>query len=366
MKLELLKKHLEEVVGIVSRVSNKNLSLPVLGCVVISAKKNHTTIQATNLDVSVEVQLKSKIISEGRVAVPAQIFSQAVAASTDEKLVLGEEEGALTITTKHGEVKLNTVDPSDFPTLPFVKEGVGVTLTLPSREFIRSLKGVAFAAAASGMRPELSSVFISIAGGVLTTAATDSFRLAEMQTQLKTKHTIDPVLIPARNIQDIIRVIGNSETTEVRIDENQITYISEGNYITSRVIDGAFPEYRAILPKDFTMAATVLTEDAVKALRNVSVVADQAGQVEFSLSEKDKSFSVRGVNTHVGETYEKLDAALEGDDVSMNFNIRYILDALGVVSTDSVVFKFSGPGKPLIIKEIPEKGFTYLVMPMNT
>jgi len=365
MKLELLKKNLEDVVGVVSRVSNKNLSLPVLGCVVISATKNSTTIQATNLDVSVEITLKSKVVSEGRVAVPAQIFNQAVSASTDEKLTLTEDGGVLKITTKHGEVKLNTVDPSDFPTLPFVKEGAGVSFILPSKEFIRSLKGVVFASATSGMRPELSSVFVSVADGVLTCAATDSFRLAEMRTQLKTKHSIEPVLIPARNIQDIMRVIGNSDTIEIRIGENQITYITDGNYITSRVIDGAFPEYHAIIPKDFTTLCTVLTEDMVKALRNVSVVADQTGQVELSLSGKDGVFSVRGVNTQIGETYEKLDAVIEGDDVSMNFNLRYILDALGAVSTDSVAFKFSGPGKPLILKEVPEKGFTYLVMPMN-
>ncbi|XKT74631.1 MAG: DNA polymerase III subunit beta [Patescibacteria group bacterium UBA2163] len=365
MKLELLKKHLEDATQIVSRVSNKNLSLPVLGCVVISATQNKTTLRATNLDVSVEIALKSKVVKEGDVAVPAHVFSQAVNAISDEKITLESDEGILKIITGHGEVKLNTIDVSDFPTLPCVKEGEGVSLTLPVKEFSRSLKGVVFAAATSGMRPELASVFLTVQDGMLITAATDSFRLSEIKADIKVKNNIDSILLPARNIPDILRVIERTDTVEVRVGENQVTYMSDGNFITSRVIDGAFPEYTAIIPKDFTTTATLLTEDLQRALKKVAVVTDQAGQVAFNLDPSSKLLSVNGVNTQVGESRESVDAALEGEPIQVNFNIRYILDALSTVVTDSLVFKFSGVGKPLIISEVPDKGFTYLVMPMN-
>lgn len=365
MKLELLKKHLEDATHIVSRVSNKNLSLPVLGCVVISATQNRTVLRATNLDVSVEIGLKSKVLEEGDIAVPAQVFSQAVSATSDEKITLESNEGVLKIITSHGEVKLNTIDVNEFPTLPYVKDGVGVSLTLPVKELSRSLKGVVFAAATSGMRPELASVFLTVQEGVLTTAATDSFRLSEIKAPVKVRSDVDSILLPARNIPDILRVLEGTDTVEVRVDENQVTYISDGNFITSRVVDGAFPQYTAIIPKEFTTTATLLTEDLQRVLKKVAVVTDQAGQVAFNLDPQSKVLSVSGVNTQVGEIEETVDAALEGEPIQVNFNVRYILDALNTVVTDSLVFKFSGVGKPLIISEVPDKGFTYLVMPMN-
>lgn len=365
MKLEILKKHLDEAVQIVSKVSNKNLSLPVLGCILIFSTKTKTVLRATNLDVSVEVALKTKILSDGVVAVPAHIFTQSISATTDEKIILESSGNILKIISPHSESKINTIDASDFPTLPYVKDGHGVSITLQTKEFLRALRATSFASATTGIRPELSSVFMSLSGGVLTSAATDSFRLAEMKIQTKTKQDAHPVLIPSRNIQDIMRVVSDSETMEMRIDENQATYIAGGNYITSRIIDGAFPEYQAIIPQKYTTVATLLTGDALKALRKVLVFVDQTGQVEIAVNSKNKTFTIQAASPQVGETYEELDAVIEGEDVTMHFNAKYILDALSVVASDSVSFKFSGHGKPLVLSEIPEKGFTYLVMPMN-
>ena len=366
LKLEVLKKHLEDALHTISRISDKNLSLPVLGCIVITVSPSHTTLKATNLDVSAEINLKSKILSDGVVAIPAPIFSQVIMAHADEKITLESDDGTLKIIGSHGETKLKSVDPTDFPSLPYVKKGEGVSLLLPTKDLVRAFKGVSFASATTGIRPELSSVFLSISENTLIAAATDSFRLAEIKIPLKTKqaaHT--PLLIPTRNIPDIIKIIDTADMVEIRASENQITCIADGNYITSRIVDGAFPEYGAIIPKSFTTSLTMLAGDVAGALKKVSVVADQTGQIELSVNGAEKKVFIKGINTNVGEVYESLDAVIDGDDVVMYFNARYILDALNVVGSDSVVFRFSGAGKPLIIGETPEKGFTYLVMPMN-
>ena len=365
MKLEILKEHLEQAVGVTSKVSNKNLSLPVLGCVVLKAEKERVVVRATNLDVSVEFVLKAKVLEEGTVAVPAGVFSQAVSTATDQKLIISFNENTLKIKGSHGVANIKTVDVSDFPTLPYVKEGEGVSYTLPSKDVVRALKSVAFASSTSGMRPELSSVFMIVSGGVLTTAATDSFRLAESKINIKIKNDSDPILIPTRNVGDIVRVCSESETVEVRQGENQITFISGGSYITSRTIDGVFPEYDAIIPKNFTTTATTLTEDALRAFRKVSVFVDMSNQVGLGVDLGNKKFSIQSSNTSVGETVEEIEAALDGEDVFINFNARYVLDALTTISSDSVVFKIAGVGKPMVLSGVPDGGFTYLVMPMN-
>lgn len=364
MKLEILKEHLENAVGIVGKVSNKNLSLPVLGCVVIATSGDSMVLRATNLDVSVEVVLKAKVIEGGVVAVPAGILTQAVSTTTDQKLSLSTQGTALSIIGQHGTASLKTIDAADFPTLPYVKDGQGTSVSLPSEVLVRVLRAVSFAASPSGMRPELSSIFISVTGAELVAAATDSFRLAEMRVPLKARET-DPILVPARNIPDILRVIQMGDTVEVRIGENQATFIAGGNYVTTRIVDSAFPEYRAIIPKSFGSTVTTLTEDALRAFRKVSVFTDAYNQVELALAPSKKTFVVSAMNAAVGETHEELDAALQGDDLTINFNARYILDALGAVSGDSVVFKVAGAGKPMVIEEAPNHGLTYLVMPMN-
>lgn len=364
MKIEILKEHLDAGLGVVGRVSNKNLSLPILGCVVIVATKDRVFLRATNLDISVEVGVKGKVSNEGIVAVPAGILTQTVATATDQRLVLSVSGSVLSIVGAHGKTSLKTLDPADFPTLPYVKDGEGVSVSLPSETLAHSLKAVSFAASASGMRPELSSVFLSVTGGELIAAATDSFRLAEMRIPLKAR-TTDPLLVPARNVQDILRILQTGDTAELRIGESQATVVVGGNYLTTRTVDGAFPEYHAIIPRSFPTSATVLTEDAARTFRKVSVFTDAYNQVELSLAPSKKEFSVSAMNAAVGETHEILDAALSGDDVAIHFNARYIVDALGVIAGDSVVFKIAGAGKPMVIEEAPGKGFTYLVMPMN-
>lgn len=365
MKLELLKKHLEEAVQLVSKVSNKNLSLPVLGCVVISATEAHTTLRATNLDVSVEVGLKSKVIENGIVAIPAAILSQSISTIISEKVTVTSDGSLVTLTTQSGKLKINTIDPSDFPTLPYIQEGEGTSLSLPTKEFMYSLRGVAFAAAQSNIRPELASVFMSVADGTLVTAATDSFRLAEVRLPIKTKQHADPILIPVRNIGDILRVVEGFEMVEVRIGENQITCIAGDNFITSRIVDGAFPEYHAIIPTQHTTVATVLKEDITRALKGVMVFTDQTGQMELSVDTEKKTLTFTGTNAPVGEAREALGATLEGESLTMFFNARYILDAMHIAASDSVSLQFSGAGKPMVVNEVPDKGFTYLVMPMN-
>lgn len=365
MKIEILKEHLESAVALAARTANKNLSLPVLGCAVFVVSDDRAVLRATNLDVSMEVAVKAKVFESGTVAVPAHILSQTIGTATDSKITLSSDETTLTIKGVHGSAKIKTVDPSDFPTLPFVKEGEGASVVLPGSALTRAFKSVSFAASTSGMRPELSSVYVEITDSILTTAATDSFRLAEMKTPIKTKTSTDPILIPARNIADIIRIIGSAETVELRHGDNQITIIVDGSYLTSRTIDGVFPEYQAIIPKEFATTATVLTEDALKTMRKVSVFVDSSSQVTLSAKPKDKLFTVEARNTQVGETKEEIESVVEGDEVTINFNARYILDALSVISSDSIVFNIAGVGKPMVMSDVPDKGFTYLVMPMN-
>lgn len=365
MKIELLKENLEKVVSVVSRVSNKNLSLPVLGCVVLSADTNGVVARATNLDVSLECNLKAKVLEPGVVAIPAHTLSQTVSALTDQRLVLKTVGNTLVIEGERGTTSITTIDASEFPSLPSVQEGKGVSVSLPARELITALRAVVFAASASSVKPELASVSLSFEPGNLIAAATDSFRLAEVKIPTATKQSVQGVLIPARNIPDILRALDGVGDVEIRVGENQCSFFADFGFLTSRIIDGAFPDYRAIIPKDSVASATCLKEDAVSIFKKVAIFTDSFNHVHLSFKPSDKVFTIRAVNAPVGETTDHIPAALEGEDIDINFNARYITDALPVIGGDSVTFSTAGHGKPMIITDVPHKGFTYLVMPMN-
>lgn len=364
MKIEILRDHFEKAVSLAAKASNKNLSLPVLGCVVLVVGDNKAVMRATNLDVSVEVNLKAKIEEDGVVAIPAQTLTQTVSALSDQKLTITTSGNSLTIKGERSTTSITTIDPSEFPTLSYVKSG-DTSTTLPTRDFSTALRSVVFAASVSSVKPELASIALSLEQNELVAAATDSFRLAEVRMPMKTKSTFSTILLPARNIPDILRSLEGSGDVEIRVGENQCSFVTDFGYLTSRTIDGVFPDYQAIIPRDSVAAATCLKEDAIQAFKKASIFTDSFNQVHISFKKSEKVFVVQALNASVGEAVDYVPAVIEGEDVDINFNARYITDALNVLATDSVSFSVAGPGKPMLITDVPRKGFTYLVMPMN-
>jgi DNA polymerase-3 subunit beta len=365
MKLELLREHLEKAASLCAKVSNKNLSLPVLGCVVFVVSKDRALLRATNLDVSVEVVLKAKILTDGVVAVPAHILAQTITAFSDQKLTLSLSGASLVVQGERSKSSIATVDASEFPTLPYVKEGEGVSVRIQSHDVAALLRMVHFAASTSSMKPELASISCTLDGSELVVAATDSFRLAEARVSVKARAAFGPTLIPARNVPDIIRAIESAPEVEFRVSDTQCTFVTDSGFITSRTIDGAFPDYRALIPKEFVVSATALREDVVRAFRKVSIFADTFNQVHLHTLPEQKKFTIQSSNTAVGATDEDIDATIEGEDIEINFNAKYITDALQVIQSDSVSFSIAGKGKPMVIEDAPRRGFLYLVMPMN-
>lgn len=365
MKIEILRENLERAAGVAAKVSNKNLSLPVLGCALFVVSGDRAVLRSTNLDVSVEMVLKAKVVKEGIVAVPAIVLAQTISAFSDQKITVELVGTNIVIKGDRGTSSIATVDTSEFPTLPYVKQGEGVSAELPTREVISVLRMVSFAAATSSMKPELASISLMLEKGELVAAATDSFRLAEARVPAKVKASFGPTLIPARNVPDIIRALEGVDNVEIRVTENQCSFVTDAGFITSRTIDGAFPDYGALIPKEFVAVATSLKEDVARAFRKISIFADTFNQVHIGIKPSEKKFIVQSSNTSVGETDEHVPAVFEGEDIEINFNARYITDALSVVGADSVSFSVAGAGKPMIIEDSPRRGFTYLVMPMN-
>jgi len=366
MKIECVKQKLESAVAQANRVTGKNVSLPVLQCILLEAKENQLIIKATNLDIGIEITVPVRVTEEGVVAVPGDILGRFLAHIPDDSVVFSTNDSGVSVVTQSGSTTINTVDHEDFPTLPKITDGS--TFTISSEKLITGLQSVVYASAYSSMKPELASVYItpSTDNQSLVFVATDSFRLAEKYIEVKNISDFEYILIPARNALEIVRLFEGKECdVQIRIDEGQIALVSEGMYVTSRTVDGTFPDYKQIIPTQFVADVTVLKKDLLNSIKRATIFTDKFNKIIFSVLPKKKTFKITTRNNDIGESVNNIDGAINGDDMEITFNHKYIVDGFQSIEDDSTILQFSGEGKPMVMKGVTDTSFTYLVMPMN-
>lgn len=365
MKIECIKENLEGAVNKAEKVSGKNITLPVLSGVHFKTDKNSLTIRATNLDVGLSIKVPVKVHEPGEVVVPAHVFSSFLSSLPDDKNInLEVKDQTLEVKTKTAKTHINTLPGEDFPIIPEISNGKD--FSLPARDLTFGLKSVLYAASPGSIKPELSSISIIHDGDFLIFAATDSFRLAEKKIRIKKAPHFKQILIPQKNATEIIRIFDKGEEEiSVSLEEHQLALHTSDTYLTSRVIDGVFPDYNQIIPKKFVSKAVLLKQDLINSLKTSLIFSDSFNQLTLHVSAKDKKFEIESKNNTVGESKNSLGAVVEGEDLSINVNYRYFVDCFQSISTDSVSVNFSGEAKPIVIQPIGDTSFLYLVMPMN-
>ena len=364
MKLECGIEKIKNVINQVEKITGKNLTLPVLGSILFIAEKKSLKIRATNLSLGIEVEIPAKIEREGIVAVSGAVLVGMFSNIPDnESISLEAEGGNLLIKTKKSRIKLKGQPHEDFPTIPHVE---GKSFKMEAKKLINGIKSVNYSSTVSDIKPEISSVYIYSNGDNLVFVSTDSFRLAEKKIKVNNLEEITGILIPFKNVPEILRVFGEiNDEIIVCFNKNQISFSSDNTYLTSRLIDGVFPDYRQIIPKESKTEAIVLKQELLNALKISNIFSDKFNQVNLTLSPKEKLFELSSQNTDVGENKTMLDAAITGEEIELGFNYKYFLDCFQSITADSIVIKLNQPSRPIIIAGVSDPSFTYLIMPMN-
>ncbi len=365
MKIECVKEKLHIAVSKAEKIVTKNLNLPVLSCLLFETKGNNLIIRSNNLDLGLEISIPVKVEESGKVAVPANIISSFLNNITDDKNIhLETEENTLKIYTTNSEANIKTLSPEDFPTIPMIDGGK--VSKINSKDLQNGIRSVIYSSSLSSVKPELSSVYLYAQEEGLCFVATDSFRLAEKVVKTKKSTDFTSVLIPFKNASDILKIIDNTdEEIEINSTKNQISFTFNGLYLVSRVIDGVFPDYKQILPKEEKTKVVVLKQDLINSLKISNIFSDNFNQMNIAAIAGAKNIQVKTKNSNIGENTNKIDAHIEGESIEVNFNYKYIVDCLNSITSDSISLSFNGTNKPLIIKGTSDKTFTYLVMPMN-
>jgi len=364
MKFETQLETLQAASLSVGRFSERKANLPVLGCILLTTEGNKLVLRATNLECGVEVVIPAKIINEGIVAVPAATLSGFLGNGRGKTVSAQLSGEVFKIETERASASIKTLSHEDFPILPRVS--AERSFKVKAADIVRAIRSVAYCASLSAIKPELQSVLLYGDAGKLITVATDSFRLAEKTVPLRSTGTVPQMLLPARNAAELMRILeGASGDAEFYYNDNQLSIQHNSTYYTSRLLDGAFPNYRQILPKSFSTEAVVLREDMGSALKSLSIFADKFAQVVLSIDPSKKALLLSSRNPDVGEQISTVKAAIEGAQVSVSFNGRCLADSLQAISGDSVRLHSNGPGKAMLIKDASDDSFQYLAMPMN-
>ncbi len=363
MHIEIRKGDLLKKLELVARIATKHPTLPILQCVYITTKESGASFSGTNLEIGITVFVPGSVGDQGTVAVPSALLLQTISLMQDDLITLSTEGEVLVINSRGSHATLTTFPAQDFP-MP--AELQGKKDRLDGALFALGIRTVAFAVSQSTIKPELGSVYVGQKKErSLTFVATDSFRLVEKTVSQSHIALENPLLIPQKNALEVARVLEVlGSDPECVVGEGQMAfYFKDGTYLTTRLTEGSFPDYTQIIPKEFVSHVTVLGSDLEHALKMTNVFANKFLQVRFTLN--PNTLLVASDSGELGKTEEKVPASLEGEELTLSFNQKYLSDPLPHMPGESVVMHFAGVGRPMVMESVSENTIRYLVMPMN-
>lgn len=367
MKTTILKENLAKGLNIVGKIVSTRGSLEVLSNILLKTEKGRLCLSATNLETGINYMVGAKVESQGGLTVPARLFSELVNSLPNDKITLEVKGDTLHLQSGGYESNIKGISADEFPLIPEIKEEKLFSIT--SDKLREAINLVAFSAALDDSRPVLSGVYIKKEGQKLTLAATDSYRLAEKNINLKDKNTKKAeVIIPARTLIELSRILGEyKESVEVNVylSENQILFEADGLDFISRLIEGQFPNYQQIIPENSDTKARLAKEDLASAVKVATLFSkENANSIKVNVKAKGK-VEVASESTQVGDNQTVVKAEVQGKDGEASFNGKYVTDALNAIRETEISFEISGKLNPGVLKTVKDKDYIYIIMPLR-
>lgn len=363
MKLQVTQENLNRALNSVGRVASTRGTLPILSNVLLKTTGNRLSIASTNLDIAITHYIGSKVSEEGAITVPARLMQDFVNSLPSGVIELKLEDHKLHITTDQYQSVINGIAADDYPVMPAITEGK--TWKIDAKTLKNGLGQVVIAASNDEARPVLTGVYIHTHEGQLYLVATDSYRLAE-KALMKSSEDIS-LLIPASALQDLLRILGESDDeVVVTHDEQQVLFKVGDVELVTRQIEGNYPDYRKLIPSSFATSATLKRADLTNITKVSSLFArESAGSVTINLDKEAGTVSIRSVASQLGENTASAEAKVSADG-TITLNSRYILDALHALSGNDVTFSFNGKLEPWVLTDQKASDYLHVIMPLKS
>ena len=371
MKLRADRAEFAEAVLWATRTVGARVTLPALSGVLLEADEGRLTCRATDLEVAAEVSVPAQIDEPGRALLPGKLLAQLVAKFPDAPVELSGDADRVELNCGRATFHVRGMPVDDFPELPSPDPDLDPGV-VRADAFSRLVGQVARAASAEEARPVLTGVKLEAGDGQLTAAATDSYRLA-MRTIPWEQAVTGDSLVPARALQEAAKAATEAGgSVQVILEEGQVSFLLGSRRLTSRLIEGSFPNVRGLLPDSHETTVVIERAPLIEALQRVSVVAQGKANSPVSLTFEDGTVDLRANNQEIGDAAEALPAEIDGEGLTIAFNPALLLAGLEATGTERIRVELRDGLKPAVIRpqpseddEGPADDFTYLLMPMR-
>jgi DNA polymerase-3 subunit beta len=372
VKFSCSTKDIAGAVGAASKVVNAHTTVPILSNVLLTATDDSIRVRATDLELTLEHVFPAEITEPGSVTVPAKLFSGYLGNLPAGIMELAGTPTRASVKWERSNYDFHALPPDEYPPLPSSQKGA--SFAIDGKTFREGVNAVIFAASSEEARGAvLMGTLLEIAGDQLTMVATDGYRLAKWQTTLS--RGLDEggsakYIVPSRALSEAARNLGGAEAIEVSAlgpSGNQLAFAAANASIVVRLVDGQYPNYGQVIPAQFDRSVTVNTVSLIAGLRRAELVAgDRASMVKMSVSNAQLIITANSDMT--GNAYEELEVEQTGDDLTIAFNARYLVEILNHVDSPRIVLEFLGPLSPAAIRptdEAPGNAQMYVLMPLR-
>jgi DNA polymerase III subunit beta len=361
LKLTCSREDFVSRLAVVSRAVSTRSSVQILAGVLLRAEGGELHLAATDMELSLRTSLDAQVDVEGPVVVPGRLLADLARLLPEPELQIEHrpDEGTVHITCGAASYRLHTYSAEDFPRLPEIE--ASQIFTVDSEALLETVAQVSRSASRDESRPVLTGILARFEAGKLVMAATDSYRLAVKETDLPGSTQELEAIIPARALTELTRIAGDAEL-EVGVQENQVAFRTVDAVLTTRRIDGQFPNVKQLLPEQFEHVVTMPRTELLEVVRRVSVMAQRNSPLRLRFAEGELEVSAQ--TQDVGEAKESLPAPFSGDPLEIGFNPEFLRDGIESVQSDDVRLKLISPLRPGLIQGEGDD-YSYLIMPIR-
>lgn len=369
MKVLLEKKVLEQGILTCAKAISARSPLPILSHVLIKAEDDALTLIGTDLELGITCHIPAQVLKAGSITAPARVLSEIVTQLPDSDVALEVKDKGVTLELRadQSQYTLNTLPAEDFPLIP--QASTYPTLALEQQLLKGMIQRVIFAAASpEETRAILTGVLLFLKGKEATLVATDGRRLAKMVAPLSEKMSADKkVVIPARALAEVGRLLKDTQDpVDIVVGDGQIFFQLGKVVVMSRLLDGAFPNFETVIPKSFQHTATVDTSKLLSALKRALILAQEKDSPKLvKLQFQSKTLVITANTQDLGRAYEEIPETLDGEEMQIAFNGKYVMDVLATVNTAQIHFYLTHPTSPAMIQPVDDTKVTYVVMPVR-
>lgn len=366
MKIKVTQEKLSRALNVISRIAVGKVTLPILNNVLIRVNNKKVSLITTNLDMAIVDFLPVSNSEEGEITVPARLLAEFVANLPKGETIEIKSDGSK-INIKAGQYSsiINGTPADDFPEIPEINEKKVVIFKINTEEFKAAVSKVMVASSNDLTRPALTGVYFNTYNHQLAIAATDGYRLAEKIIIKKVESEVSAI-VPSSSLQEVLHSISDEdEELEIAFDDDLVRFRLGEVEVISKLIDASYPDYQKLIPKNNKIKVTLDREELIRITKLAALFARSVGGSIVCEANAPDSFLVKSIANEFGENDSRIETSVT-ESGRINFNSRFLLDALNSLDSKTIEFEFSDHVAPAVLRNQKDSSYTHIVMPLNS